>query len=206
MNSQQKEFLQTAALQAKKAGHVFPEMAACEAALESGHPDPVTKVSIYGGSQLAREGNNLFGMKKHRHNAYGVMRLPAHEFENGEWIVVEGADWEKYPDWASCFADRMGTLSRLSPYLPHYAAALAAQDPRSYAIQVSESWSTDPGWECTCCSMFQSEAEAQQHAKDNPASQIRREVEHAVRRIEGLGRALKVLAIYQACAEDWNAT
>lgn len=199
MNPQQKEFLQTAAAQAKKAGHVFPEMAACEAALESGHPDPVTKVSIYGGSQLAREGNNLFGMKEHRHNAYGVMRLPAHEFENSEWIVTE-TDWEKYPDWASCFADRMTTLSRLSSFLPHYAAALAAKTPEEFVNQVSQSWSTDPGWHCRCGMEFIREVDAKAHEVGHAATYGVCEV------IPGLGRALKVLSIYKACAEDWNAT
>jgi flagellum-specific peptidoglycan hydrolase FlgJ len=191
MNSFQKQFLQSTAAEAKKAAHIFPDMAACEAALESG----------YGASELAREANNLFGMKWHRHAAYGKMVLPTREFENSEWIQIS-ADWEKYPDNASCFADRMSTLMRLSPYLDHYRRAVNAQDARSYVIQVSESWSTDPGFECTCCSMFQSEADAQAHARDNPA-----DADHAkISMLPGLGRALKVLAIYDAIAGDWNAT
>jgi flagellum-specific peptidoglycan hydrolase FlgJ len=182
MNTIQIAFLLDATAEAVKAAHPFPQMAACEAALESN----------FGLSELARDANNLFGMKIHRHNVYGEMALPTREFENSEWIVVPGAEWEKYPDVQSCFADRRATLYRLSNLFPHYKRAIEAGDPRSYVIQVSESWSTDPGWECTCCVMLGSEAEAQQHAKDNPGS-----AEHAqITRIEGLGRALKVLSIY----------
>jgi flagellum-specific peptidoglycan hydrolase FlgJ len=133
MNSLQKQFLLTAAAAAKKAGHVFPEMAACEAALESG----------YGLSELAREANNLFGMKQHRHMIYGTLNLPTREFENGEWIQTTAA-WVEYPDWASCFADRMSTLSRLAPYFIHYRNALAAATPALYIAEVSKTWATDP--------------------------------------------------------------
>ena len=133
MNSFQQQFLLTAAAEAKKAAHVFPEMAACEAALESG----------YGASELAREGNNLFGMKQHRHMIYGVLNLPTREFENGEWIQTT-ADWVKYPDQASCFADRMSTLQRLAPYFLHYRNALAAATPQIYIVEVSQTWATDP--------------------------------------------------------------
>lgn len=185
MNDSQRQFLDRATAEAEKANHPFPKMAACEAALESS----------WGHSQLAREGSNLFGMKQHAHAVYGTMNLPTREFLDSAWHVVS-ANWVKYPDWASCFADRLATLQRLSNALPHYKAALNAQDPRSYVIQVSESWSTDPGWECTCCSMFQTEAEVQQHAKDNPGSP-----EHAsIQRIEGLGRALKILSFYEEYA------
>jgi flagellum-specific peptidoglycan hydrolase FlgJ len=191
MTPQQKQFLLAAAEAARKSAHIFPEMAACEAALES----------AFGSSEIAREDNNLFGCKQHKHPIYGTHNVPTREFENGAWEVVNAA-WIRYPDWASCFADRMSTLQRLAPFLPHYGRALQAQDPRSYVIQVSESWSTDPGWECTCCSMFGSAAEAQQHAKENAASQ-----EHAmISQMAGLGRALKVLAIYDSAIGEWNAT
>jgi uncharacterized FlgJ-related protein len=54
MNSLQRDFLDRASAEAVKASHPFPQMAACEAALESS----------WGNSQLAREGNNLFGMNQ----------------------------------------------------------------------------------------------------------------------------------------------
>jgi flagellum-specific peptidoglycan hydrolase FlgJ len=133
MNSDQKQFLQQAALAAAKAGHVFALMAACEAALESG----------YGKSLLASGYNNLFGCKQHRHAIYQTHNLPTREFENGEWIVTEAA-WIVYPDWPSCFADRMATLNRLAAVYPHYRAALEAADPENYVAEVSKTWSTDP--------------------------------------------------------------
>jgi uncharacterized FlgJ-related protein len=49
---QRQQFLDKASQQAEVAPHIFPTMAACEAALESG----------YGTSGLAISDNNLFGM------------------------------------------------------------------------------------------------------------------------------------------------
>lgn len=133
----------TVALAAETAGHIFPSMAACEAALESG----------YGNSQLARADCNLFGMKQHAHPIYGTHTLPtrefvglAHDTKDGKqdgWIVIN-ADWVKYPSFVECFADRMATLRNLAPHYPHYAAALAAADYETYIVEVSKSWSTDP--------------------------------------------------------------
>lgn len=133
MNDSQKEFIAKAAAEAERCQHPFPLMAACEAALESN----------YGKSQLAIDGNNLFGMKEHRHNVYGVLKLPTREFEGGKWIQTE-ADWVKYPDLSACFADRLATLRRLSSVYSRYAAALAAKDPKAFVTEVSKTWSTDP--------------------------------------------------------------
>src|SRR5580704_2930951 len=102
-------------------------------------------------------------MKQHSHPIYGTHALPTREFLNGEWVATE-ANWIVYPDWASCFADRMASLKRLASVYPHYAAALAAGSATTYVMQVSQSWSTDPE------------------------------------------RGEKVLAIYDACAGDWDAT
>jgi flagellum-specific peptidoglycan hydrolase FlgJ len=130
-----RQFLDKASQQAETAGHIFPTMAACEAALESG----------YGTSGLAIADFNLFGMKQHKHPIYGTHILPTKEFENGEWIVVDAA-WIHYPDQAACFLDRMTTLSRLAPFpgFEHYARALAAPDAETYVREVSMKWSTDP--------------------------------------------------------------
>jgi flagellum-specific peptidoglycan hydrolase FlgJ len=133
MNSLQKQFLDQASAQAVKANHPFPQMAACEAALES----------AWGNSELARDANNLFGMKQHAHAIYGTMNLPTREFENGTWIQTTAA-WVKYADWRACFCDRLATLERLSNAYPHYKAALEAKDPHSYITEVSRTWSTDP--------------------------------------------------------------
>ena len=133
MTEDQKTFLRLAAEAAGKAGHIFPEMAACEAALESS----------YGRSVLAVLDKNLFGMKQHKHPIYGTHILPTKEFQNGEWITIN-ASWVSYPDWTSCFKDHMSTLQRLATAFPHYASALVAKDGASYVREVSQTWSTDP--------------------------------------------------------------
>lgn len=126
-------WLATTATAALDAGHVYPEMAACEAAEESN----------YGLSFLAREDNNLFGMKQHQHPAYGTVALPTREFLDGAWETVD-ATFVRYPDLKACFADRMATLVRLSSVYPHYAEALDAPGPIEYVLAVSKTWSTDP--------------------------------------------------------------
>lgn len=133
MNQEQKEWLDSIAAAAQRAKHIFPSMAACEAALESN----------YGESKLAREANNLFGMKAHRHNVYGVEKLPTREFEKGEWITIS-AEWEKYETIEQCFSDRMETLRRLQDIYPNYRAAILAKSPEDYTFAVSKTWSTDP--------------------------------------------------------------
>jgi flagellum-specific peptidoglycan hydrolase FlgJ len=130
---QPEEFIPRAIQAAKDAGHIWPEFAACEAALESGWDQ----------SELAVKDNNLFGMKQHEHPIYGTVKLPTREFLKGGWVTVE-ADWVQYPDWAACFRDRMETLKRLAPVYPHYQAALTATTGAQYLAEVSKSWSTDP--------------------------------------------------------------
>lgn len=118
---------------AETSGHIYPTMAACEAALES----------AFGTSLLAAKDNNLFGMKQHVHPVYGSEVLPTREFENGEWKVVD-AVWVHYPTWDACFQDRMLTLIRLAPKYPNYEAALESPDCVTYLRNVSKTWSTDP--------------------------------------------------------------
>lgn len=141
--TEQLNWLSRAAQGAKLAGHVWPEMAACEAALES----------AWGTSELAREGNNLFGCKQHSHPVYGTISIPTREFQNRTWITVN-ADWVKYPDLMSCFWDRMNTLRNLSTTYPHYALALAADSPEEYVTEVSRSWSTDPHRAVNCIAIY----------------------------------------------------
>lgn len=133
LTTAQEQFIHRAWLEAVNAGHIWPEMAACEAALESG----------YGLSQLAREANNLFGMKMHLHPEHGTIALPTKEFLDGKWVACS-ANWEVYPDWKSCFQDRMSTLRRLAPKYPHYQAALNASSGSGYVFEVSKTWATDP--------------------------------------------------------------
>lgn len=133
MSQEHKDWLTATSQAAQSAGHIFPKMAACEAALESG----------YGSSLLARQDNNLFGTKQHSHPIYKTVNIPTKEFLRGQWVVVSAA-WVNYPDLAACFADRMDTLRRLKNGYQHYANALAAADEYTYVKEVSGSWSTDP--------------------------------------------------------------
>lgn len=133
MNSLQRAFLDAATQHAVKANHPFAKMAACEAALESS----------WGNSQLAREYNNLFGMKQHAHPVCGTVNLPTQEFLDGRWVQCT-SQWVNYPDWRACFADRLATLERLSNAYPHYKAAIEAPDAETFIREVSKTWSTDP--------------------------------------------------------------
>jgi len=130
------DFLAKASEAARAAGHVWPEYAACEAALESG----------WGGSELAVQGNNLFGQKQAHPPVAGTetMELPTREFLHGAWVTVP-ARWVKFADWAGCFAERMRVLHGLSTEYPHYGAALKATTGEEFVREVSKSWSTDPG-------------------------------------------------------------
>lgn len=125
----QDEFLLKALRAAKDAQHIWPEYAACEAALES----------AWGTSKLATTANNLFGMKQHQHPVWETLSLPTREFLHNEWLTVT-AQWVKYPDWKACFEDRMDTLHRMEVY----SDALHAPDGKSFVQLVSQHWSTDP--------------------------------------------------------------
>ena len=144
MNSLQRAFLDKATAEAQKVKHPFAQMAACEAALES----------AWGNSELARDANNLFGMKQHAHPICGTMNLPTKEFLDGRWLSCT-SQWVQYPDWASCFADRLATLQRLSNAYPHYKAALDAQDAETFVTEISKTWSTDPARAAKVISIYQ---------------------------------------------------
>lgn len=124
------DFLLKAFLAATVAKHIFPEYAACEAALES----------AWGKSQLVIQANNLFGRKQSLDPVFETIDFTTKEFVHGQWITVQ-AHWVKYPDWASCFDDRMALMRRLSNL---YGPALEATDGESFVRLVSEHWSTDP--------------------------------------------------------------
>lgn len=72
---------------------VLPSMVVAQAALESG----------WGRSQLAIEGNNLFGIKAHGWRGPTLI-LPTKEYLNKKWITVD-ATWRKYSSWAESVED-----------------------------------------------------------------------------------------------------
>lgn len=138
----QDNFLRQASTAAREAGHIFPEYAACEAALESN----------WGQSRLAREANNLFGQKQSPNESdaiatpgatAGVLAMPTQEFLRGRWITVV-AHWARFADQAACFRARMALLHRLQQNYPAYSRALAAATGEVFIEEVSRAWSTDP--------------------------------------------------------------
>lgn len=135
MGSFQEDFLGKAAVAAQAAGNMFPEYAACEAALES----------AWGRSRLAAEANNLFGQKQSQPPlpGSGTIELPTREFLHGSWVTVN-ASWVTFADWTACFRARMQLLRSASGRHPHYAAALAATTGEEFIQEVSRTWSTDP--------------------------------------------------------------
>ncbi|MHB8301669.1 MAG: glucosaminidase domain-containing protein [Acidobacteriaceae bacterium] len=131
----QSSFLSRAYRAAQAANHIFPEYAACEAALESG----------WGHSKLAVEANNLFGQKQSHPPMAGceTVTMPTREYLHDHWMTVN-ANWAKFADWGQSFSARMGLLKRLARDFPHYASALKASNGEQYVMAVSRSWSTDP--------------------------------------------------------------
>lgn len=118
---------------AKDSGHIWPEYACCEAAIETG----------WGKSKLFTAGKNIFGTKQHHDPVYETVEMPTREYLHGQWQTVI-APFIKFPDIAASFEDRMDTLKRLAPKYPHYAAALAAHTGEEFIEEVSKTWSTDP--------------------------------------------------------------
>ena len=131
----QDNFLRQASAAARAAGHIFPDYAACEAALES----------TWGRSRLAREANNLFDQKESVESieGAGTLALPTQEFLNGRWVTVI-ARWARFADQAACFRARMALLRRLEHSYPAYGRALAAITGEAFIEEVSRAWSTDP--------------------------------------------------------------
>lgn len=139
-----KEFLRRSFAAASEAAHIFPEFAACEAALES----------AWGESRLCREANNLFGQKQSRN----PLPFPTVQMLTREWDAVKKefvwhrAEWLKFSDWPESFRARMERLRALAVAsdadgnlrFPGYSAALTAVSGADFVCQVGRHWATDP--------------------------------------------------------------
>ena len=132
----QNTFLRQATAAARAAKHIFPEYAACEAALESN----------WGQSRLAREANNLFGQKQSSTPLPGTLTvaLPTQEFLRGAWVTVP-AHWVCFRSVEACFRARMDRLEQLRHGYSAYDRALRATNGEEFVEEVSRAWSTDPG-------------------------------------------------------------
>jgi flagellum-specific peptidoglycan hydrolase FlgJ len=130
---EQIKFLQDEAAKARLANHVWPEYAACEAALET----------AWGASQLYLRANNIFGEKQHAAPVFLTTLFPTREVQAGKWVTVDAAFiW--FPTTIEAFVSRMKTLRRLAAEYPEYLAALAATTGEDFVTEVSKRWSTDP--------------------------------------------------------------
>jgi flagellum-specific peptidoglycan hydrolase FlgJ len=129
-----KEFLTKMFNCAVEANHIFPFMAACEAALESG----------WGESQLFRECNNPFGQKQGPYTVqYPTVELPTTEY-TADGVINTTAKWVNFPDIKSAFVERMNLLRRLQVRYPDYQKALLSLNATDFILNVSKTWATDP--------------------------------------------------------------
>lgn len=133
---------------------IVPAVVAAQAALES----------AWGNSRLARDANNLFGIKAGRSWAGEVLELPTREFDPETGWIRMLARWRKYPSWTACIADYAAILKRLSWFADAVAAAergdamgfLDGLLPR----KGEPGWATDPAYRSKVLSVMRRLGEA----------------------------------------------
>jgi flagellum-specific peptidoglycan hydrolase FlgJ len=119
-----------AAQQLMKTAGIPASVTIAQAALESG----------WGASGLAIQACNLFGVKSSPGWNGPTLDMNTHEVIGGKEITVL-AHWRKYPDLATCIADRGAFFHKN----PRYAKALACKDCISFAEAIQAAhYSTDP--------------------------------------------------------------
>lgn len=112
-------FLLKAYAAAKEAEHIWPDHAACEAALDSD----------WGQSELAQKANNLFGFVFQP----GKTKLHA-AVEGGKRV-----DYAAFDSWAECFAHRLHRIRTLTMIY----RALRAKTAAEYVTEMAK-FSVDP--------------------------------------------------------------
>lgn len=137
---QQLDALRMLVKEARASEHIFPEMAACEACLET----------AWLTSELGRDYRNLFGQKcpmvhGYPSNPVGTLKvtLPTKEWDGKQFVEVR-ACFLWFLSFADAFMHRMRLLEGAANKYPAYARALRAQTPGAYIEEVSRAWSTDP--------------------------------------------------------------
>ena len=121
MNAKEMLFLREvipAAIAAMKVSGVPASVTTAQAILESG----------WGGSTLAQDANNYFGVKaEHIDRPETYEEFPTAEYENGRRVMID-AEFEKYPTVADCFEDHAELLSRAARYGPAMAVTSNAAE------------------------------------------------------------------------------
>lgn len=113
----------------KKYG-VLPSVSAAQGLIESG----------WGRSQLATQGNNLFGIKG-SYNGQSIY-FPTQEYFNGHYVTINAA-FRKYPNWSASIEDHGRFLAENS----RYHNLLWVRDYRTVAHDLqSDGYATDPNY------------------------------------------------------------
>jgi flagellum-specific peptidoglycan hydrolase FlgJ len=101
--------------------------------------------SEWGRSYLAREANNLFGVKAlTKAGTAGVVTIDAWEVENGVNVTVKGEPFRKYNSVAESIADHGLFFIENRRYRE---ALLAKDDPKEFARRIAAAgYATDPGY------------------------------------------------------------
>lgn len=131
-------FIKTVAPLAQKAGKpygLFPSVTIAQACLESN----------YGQSTLARQYNNLFGVKGSDPNTTKL--LSTKEYENGHWVQVTGR-FQVYDSYASAIqAHAQLLVNGTSWNRGQYQDVLQAKNYREQAQALyHDGYATDPGY------------------------------------------------------------
>ena len=122
--------LTTAAVASAKATGVPASITIAQAALES----------AWGESGLARNGNNLFGIKADSLWHGQTLTLNTKEFTKGQWVVVP-ALWRKYPSWQASIDDHAAFLKRN----PRYKVCFACNSAKAFVRALAQAgYATDP--------------------------------------------------------------
>jgi hypothetical protein len=111
MTSPEEEFLIKAHTAALAAGHIFPDIAACEAALSSD----------YGRSDLSINANNLFNFRVMAKMANGIRIYSRPEKDR------IATDWLWFETWTGCFAYRMDYIRKFTMHYEMLRAKTVAQ-------------------------------------------------------------------------------
>lgn len=101
--------------------------------------------SADGNSTLAREANNLFGMKGK--GPAGSVRLSTKEYRNGEWITVQ-ADFRKYNNWAESVAEHSNLFINGVSWNRNLYRGVIGVDGITAAREVAKAgYATDPDYD-----------------------------------------------------------
>lgn len=127
----QADFIATAHEIATHVPGINPEAAAAHAANES----------RYGDSRLAREGNNLFGVKAGASWSGACVEMPTWEVVNGQRVDIV-AKFRAYDSWLASMEDYAAIIGRVYPW-----AARHSHDPVRFLVGIfslTPKWATDP--------------------------------------------------------------